>query len=267
LERAATEKHLATVNLNPINALPRALPLYDDLFERFITYKNTLLGGLTTIFATLGFFVAWFLNYKKRKSSLSFFILVFWVLIGVLGLSLLQLAVFDHYFGFIAPVAFFMVGIFLGLFWQRNIFFKGLALTLFAFLIFLNLQNSPIQAQPNRQLERTQKIAKFIISESGNNPFNFALIAKNNYDAAYQYYLELWDNKPKDVTFEKTDQLFVVCEDQICNPIGHPKTEIARFGWAKIAKIWNVSGTRLYKLVANPEGKPQQEFPSEIKVN
>ena len=267
LESAATEKRLAMVNLNPINAFPRVIPLYTSFFERFITAKNALFGNVATILATLGLFIAGFLNYKNRLSNSSLFILAIWVLIGILGLSLYQLAVFNHYFGFVNPAAFLMVGIFLWLLWQRSIFFKIFSVVIFIFLIFLNLQNSPIRAEPNRQLQRTQKLARFVISESEGKPFNFSLIAKNNYDSAYQYYLDLLGAKPKDVSLEKTDQLFVVCEDPVCNPIGHPKTEIARFGWAKIDKIWNVSGVKLYKLMDNPEGRPQQEFPTEVKVN
>jgi 4-amino-4-deoxy-L-arabinose transferase-like glycosyltransferase len=267
LERAATEEHLATVNLNPLNALPRVIPLYTSFFERFITAKNALFGNITAILAIFGIFSAGFLNYKNKLSNLGIFILGIWILIGILGISLYQLAVFDHYFGFLAPAAFLMVGIFLWLFWRGNILFKTLSVLIFLFLVFINLQNSPTRIEPNRQLQRTIKIAKFIISESERETFNFALLAKNNYDAAYQYYLDLLGAKPKDVSFEKTDQLFVVCEDPVCNPIGHPKTEIARFGWAKIDKIWNVSGVKLYRLTPNPEGKPQQEFPEEIKVN
>jgi len=266
-ERAATEEHLATINLNPFNAFPRAVPLYSSFFGRFLIQKNNLLECLTAVGATLGFFSAWLTNYKNKFRNLSFWILAVWVLIGILGLSLYQLNIFDHYFGFLNPAVFLMIGVFLWFFWHRGIFFKIVAVLIFIFLIFVNLNNSPIRAEPNRQLQRTQKIARFIIFESGGKPYNFSLIAQNNYDAAYQYYLELWNHKPRDVTFEKTNQLFVVCEDSICNPIGHPKAEIARFGWAKIEKIWNISGVKLYKLIDNPEGKPQQEIPKEIKVN
>ena len=78
-------------------------------------------------------------------------------------------------------------------------------------------------------------------------------MAKQNYDAAYQFYLDIYGHKPKQLPFEKTDQLFVVCEDQVCDPIYSPKYEIAAFGWTMVGKMWEVEGLKVYKLVQNPE--------------
>ncbi len=98
----------------------------------------------------------------------------------------------------------------------------------------------------------------FIIAQSSGKPFNFALIAKNNYDAAYQYFFDLRGRKPitiDDQNLEKTvtDQLFVVCEDLDCQPLGYPKWEVAGFGkfggLAVISQEWQVSGVRIFKLV------------------
>ena len=95
-----------------------------------------------------------------------------------------------------------------------------------------------------------------MITQSGNKPFNFALLSKNNYDAAYQFYLDTYGHKPKQVPFDITDQLFVVCEDPICEPIGHAKQEISHFGWARIEQESQVLGVKVFKLVANPTGEP-----------
>ena len=97
-------------------------------------------------------------------------------------------------------------------------------------LIVANLQINPLLQNPNRQLQRTQEVSKFVIKESGDKPFNFALLAERNYDAAYQFYLDQYRHNPKQLPFEKTDQLFVVCEDAVCNPVGNAKYEIAAFG-------------------------------------
>ena len=96
-------------------------------------------------------------------------------------------------------------------------------------------------------------MAKFIIDEAKGKDFNFALLAENNYDSAYQFYLELYGHEPKKVPFEKTEQLFVVCEDQVCDPIYSPKYEIAAFGWTLVDEEWNVEGVRIFRLVHNPE--------------
>ena len=65
----------------------------------------------------------------------------------------------------------------------------------------------------------------------------------------------IFDDEPKTVPIEITDQLFVVCEDPICNPVGNAKYEIAGFGWTKIEKEENVYGVKIYKLIHNPDEK------------
>ena len=123
-------------------------------------------------------------------------------------------------------------------------------------LTVVNLQKNPLQYSPNNQLKKTQDVAKFIIDKSNDEDFNFALLSENNYDSAYQFYLETFGYKPKQVPFDKTDQLFVVCEDQFCDPTHNAKYEIAAFGMSKIEWMEETFGVKIYKLVANPSGKP-----------
>ena len=82
------------------------------------------------------------------------------------------------------------------------------------------------------------------------------MLAQRNYDSAYQFYLDLYGYKPKQVPFDKTEQLFVVCEDEICDPTHNSKYEIAAFGMSKIDWVQNLDGVKIYKLVQNPSGKP-----------
>ena len=123
-------------------------------------------------------------------------------------------------------------------------------------LTVVNFSKSPLQNPPNNQLMRTKAIAKYVISESGGQPFNFALIAKSNYDSAYQFYLDMYGHKPKQVPFDVTDQLFVICEDPVCDPTHNAKQEISHFGWSKIEKESEFMGVRVYKLVHNLTGEP-----------
>jgi hypothetical protein len=104
---------------------------------------------------------------------------------------------------------------------------------------------------PNNQFTRTQAISDFIIQKSAGKPFNFALIAEHNYDAAYQFVLDAKGHKPLQVPFDITDQLFVVCEDAVCQPVGNPKYEIAAFGWAKVDTETDFEGVKVFKLVHN----------------
>ena len=106
-------------------------------------------------------------------------------------------------------------------------------------------------------LKNTQTIARFIFEKAEGRPYNFALIAGKNSDHAYRYFLEVWGNPP--VTVENplsdparktvTTQLLVVCEEKVCQPLGHPLWEIAGFGRAEIEGEWQISTARVFRLI------------------
>ncbi|MCL4366170.1 glycosyltransferase family 39 protein, partial [Patescibacteria group bacterium] len=182
-----------------------------------------------------------------------------WLIIGLFGLTFYQQSVYDHYLGFLNPVPFLLLGAIAylpNLQGRKKLLLNvGMAVLLIG-LTIVNLQKTPISKPSNNQLQRTQEVAKFIIQQSQNHDFNFALIAQRNYDSAYQFYLDLYGHKPKLAPFDITDQLFVVCEDEICDPVHSPKYEVAAFGWSKVEWVQDIYGVKLYKLVHNPSGKP-----------
>ena len=154
--------------------------------------------------------------------------LAVWLLVGLLGLSFYKHDLYDHYLGFLSPVPFLLLGASLNLIKKR---WRYIAVPILLLVIgVINFQRNPLLSPPNNQLTRTQEIAKYVIGQSEGKPFNFALIAASNYDSAYQFYLDQYGHKPKQVPFDKTDQLFVVCEDPVCDPTHNAKYEIVAFG-------------------------------------
>lgn len=218
----------------------------DKLIGRYMAGENfylSILVSLLIIFALI-FKAGW-----PRMA------LGVWLIIGVFATSFYQQDIYDHYLGFLNPAPFLLLGSLLSLkiFTKyKTIFLTGFIILMLS-LTFANFAKNPLLNPPNRQLQRTQELALFIIQQSENKPFNFALLSKNNYDDAYRFYLDLYKHKPKVLPFEKTDQLFVVCEDPQCSPIYSPKHEIAAFGWTLVEKEWEVEGIKLYKLIHNPK--------------
>ncbi len=241
-----------TVNLNILNALGRIYPIYThNLIERYITGENRWLVQLISALVLIPLLITLYKWVKERALSWPMLVLGVWMVGGILGLSLYKQTIYDHYLGFLNPVPFLLLG---GLTqtirsaWRIEKYLKAGMIILVLILMIVSIARSPLFSTPNNQLKRTQEISKSIIAASGNKPFNFALIAEHNYDAAYQYYLDLYGYEPKKVPFEITDQLFVVCEDKVCKPVGHPKYEIAAFGWSKIDWEKSTNGVRLFKL-------------------
>ena len=237
-----------TVNLNPFNTLGRVWPIYNhNLIGRYITQESVWLTPIFSILVLLPIILA---GTKKVRTSdkWPYLCLGIWLGVGVLGLALYKQNVYDHYLGFLNPVPYLLIGALVSLV-VKSIKGRLLLSILIGVVVLVNLQNSPLKNPPNNQLKRTQEIARYIIKETGGKPFNFALISKNNYDAAYQFYLDQYGFKPMKVPFDITDQLLVVCEDPVCDPVTNPKQEISHFGMTKIEKETQFMGVRVYKLI------------------
>lgn len=250
-----------TVNLNPFNTLARIVPILNhDLVGRYISAENSFFSLAVSVLMLTPLGYGIWTGWKSKQVSWEILALGVWLVFGIMGLALYKQTIFDHYLGFLNPVPYLLLGGVIPLVnkLKQHLIkqtFLAFLMILFIALIFLNLEIVPLLNPPNKQLQRTQEIAKFVIAESNNKPFNFALIAEHNYDSAYQYYLDIYNHKPKMLPFNITDQLFVVCEDIICNPINHPKYEIAAFGWAEIVAEKGIYGVRIYKLAHNIPNK------------
>ncbi len=259
-----------TINLNPLNSLGRTVPVYShNLVNRYITGEQSwlmIIVSLLILIPVISLFYKLSLSayavklLKREKISWPIFALSVWLIIGVVGLALYKGNIYDHYLTFLNPVIFILFGANIHLInsidsKKVNQILRGVFFLLVLILVIVNLQKNPLQVPPNNQLYRTQEVAKFVINESRGSPFNFALIAKSNYDAAYQFYLDMYNHKPLTIYEKNTDQLLVVCEDKECNPINNPKDEIARFGWAKVEWEKEFQGVKVYKLIHNVDEK------------
>lgn len=248
------------IQLNAFVTALKSIPIFTNkLIGRYIAGENTLMIYILSLLTILP--LGWLTGNFKKAISWPLITLSIWLVVGMLGLSFYQQSIYDHYLGFVNPAPFFLLG------WTAQFLFNFrnqlwgilLKLTLALLLIVLiviNLERNPLKNAPNNQLKRTQDVATFIIDKSQGKDFNFALIAKSNYDLAYQFYLEMYKHKPKQLPFDNTGQLFVVCEDQVCDPTHNAKYEIAAFGWSRIDWMQEFEGVKIYKLIPNPSGKP-----------
>ena len=249
-----------TVGFSLLNNLQSTIEIYQlKLIGRYMAGEIQILAFALAIIILLPLGWVLYSGVKlKHNIKWQYLALYSWILIGCFGLSFYHHEIYDHYLGFINPAPFLLLGAsFFVLELNKNKtvrnLLQGLFLLMVVGLILVNLSNSPLLKSPNKQLKRTQEVAKFIIQESQNKPFNFALIAGHNYDAAYQFYLGEYGHKPGQLPFDQTEQLFVVCEDSECKPVGHAKYEIAAFGWTTSEWEKDVQGVKIYKLIPNPD--------------
>ncbi len=250
-----------TVSIRPWTAIPKIPELLDQINSTLIGGK-VITGGkiITAIFAicVIGLLIYVIKNGKKglTKINPAYYLLATWFGFALIGFGLYKQNIYDHYFGFIFMLPPLIISAFISTLWGRGKILKIVGLTLLGYLVVINLMVSPLGKEPNNLLRRSINVTDVIKKESGGKPFNIAVIADNNYEAAYEYFL-LNDNYPvthidAQVPSTITDQLFVVCElipNEKCDPVHSPKAQIASFGWSKIESSWNIDGAVLYKLV------------------
>jgi len=221
------------------------------LSGRIALWGKAVLAG---VLLSVGWIVLKWENIDRTKRDA--FILFFgWFIFGVVGLSFYSHSVYDHYYGFLFPAPFLIIGGIAQVLGQKKIG-KALVVLFTALVVTVSIVGSHLWKSPSRQMQRTQEVTDKIIQEAKGNSFNFAVIAERNYEGAYQYFLEK-ENAPflvidaQKAGLTITRQLFVICENTTsdCDPTHSPKTEIANFGWSKIEHIWEVGGVILYKLV------------------
>lgn len=258
MKKFFTERQ-TTVSAKPWSSLPKTLPLLEKIITRVVAGYDQIVGKWTSLvlFAPLillaGLIKKIKLNSKERKAH---FLLLVWMGVALLGLGVYKQEIYDHYYGFIFAAPFLIIGG-VGQSVINSSKFRGASVVIVgvALLVLVNLVNNPIKGLPNMQLRRTEKVAAAILEYSENKPFNLAVIAERNYDAAYRYYLDINNAKVVDIDPQKseettTEQLFVICEMEKskCDPTHNPKAEVANFGWSKVENEWEVFGTTIYKL-------------------
>lgn len=244
-----------TVSIKPWNAIPNMWPIFEKANTRLLAARNEIAGK--TVSLILLFLIGWIIaGWKKidHRSRIAYGILFTWLAFALIGLGLYKQEIYDHYFGFIFPAPFLLMG---GLVEHlfRNKKYKILMCIALLVLVFINLNKTPIRFPPDLQLQRTEVIAKFINEKSGGERFNIATISERNNRDVYQYFLLLWGSKvvdtdPSALKYTITDQLFVVCEKpkEKCDPTHDPSAWITNFGWTKIVDEWEVWGANVYKL-------------------
>lgn len=231
------------------------IPLrFDQIITALIGAKNMWTGVIASVFI----FLMTTFSILRSKARSPLWILICWIGFGILGFAFYKLPIYDHYFGFLFPAPFLLLG---GLVQGIGKMIKPKVLSVSIFVIALlalfavNIISSPLRFAPNRQLERSQDVARKVLSEEQGKPFDLAVLAERNYEDGYRYFMELWGATVlhADRWDQKTivNDLIVICEmeEKKCDPTHSPKAEVANFGMSKIDAKWEVDGVIIYRLL------------------
>lgn len=248
-----------TIGINIFNSLSKIPTLFSyNLIGRYIAGENVFLGVIVSIIILSTLVYGFYKRVKRGILEWPVLALGIWLFVGLIALSFYKGEVYDHYLNFLNPAPFLLLGSLASINFIKGwkLFSSVAILLLVVILSIVNLQKNPQLTSPQNQLKKTQDVVKFVIQKTEGKDFNFALLSKNNYDLAYQFYFDMYGYKPKVVPENKTSQLFVVCEDSICDPTHNAKYEIAAYGMSKIDWREDFKGVKIYRLIPNPSGKP-----------
>lgn len=252
-------QHSFVINISDVffrvfGRLVAKYPPIEQITSNHIPYLS-LWSVLTLILAIASVVSLFFL-----KDKIKILLFGLWLGVGVLLFGIYKKPIYDYYFGFMFPLPFFFVSILLDKVMQIKSF-KPLGMVIgfsvFIIIFLFNLAANPFMFPANKQKDQAKGIAEFVISKTGNKPFNFALMTDGNSDHVYRYFFEIEDHAP--VTLENiekdpqrksvTDQLMIICEKKVCGPLGDSLWEIAGFGRAEIAGEWQTSHVKVFRLV------------------
>jgi 4-amino-4-deoxy-L-arabinose transferase-like glycosyltransferase len=228
---------------------------YWRLFYHFLAVDNRILAAILVFLASFLLLFA-----KSKKETLGRRIIFFWLVIGVLGVSFYTGEVHDHYLGFLFPIPFLLVALFVKKLLKARTKVIGSLFFLFLFVVnFLRLD--PIRGwRPHNQIKRAELVGKSIAEDAQKEAgsFNIALISPTMDFRAmnYRYFAEI--NGARAEGFENytnIDTLYIINEQEEIPLSDVTAWEISSFGEAEEIAAWRFeeSGYKVTKLKKKKE--------------
>lgn len=249
-----------TVSIRPWTAIPKIPKSFEEVNLSLVAAKNETAGYVLTwifLISLVVLITEGIKNSSRRNPQFNseFLLLTSWIGFALVGFGLYKQHIYDHYFGFIFPVPFLLMGVVVNKLISYKILGKIAAAVIVVYFVAVNINASPLKSEPGNQLRRAREVANKIKEESHGERYNLGVIAERNYEDGYKYFL-LKDgqkvvNIDSQVEDSITDQLFAICElaKEKCDPTHNASAAIANFGWSKLAGEWNIDGVIIYRLV------------------
>lgn len=242
-----------TVNLKAYKSLPVIPRLFNQINTDLLAGKNIYFGVAISIILFIGII---YLLLKHRNQNLIYCVL--WYLTGLIGLGLYKQHIYSHYFGFLIPSIFIIIGYILSILYKQKIIGKVLSILILISLSYLCIKSSPILKPANSQLNHAYNLAKSISEhyQDSDGSYNIALLASyNDYRGlAPRYFIE--NNFPSknflnQEKYQEIDTLYVIIDDpsRWSKGINTDIWEISVSGHKKVVEEFSsIDNTKIYKL-------------------
>ena len=221
-----------------------------------VFFSNILQIKLPPFIGFIFFFSFIFFYFMHRRKTISPLLQLHYlnIFLYIIGFSFLDSARHPHYYGPVYFSAFYVVSL-LFVEWIKKYKQPAKLFISVSIIIYVLLQANNyyfLSKKGANQILHSKKTAEFLADKIGGKPFNIATWPVELTEDNYLYFLELKGYKPVDrKKVEISDQMFVLCSKEPCQILDSPSWNISMFGKAKIDRIWNVEGIKIFKLVHN----------------
>lgn len=232
---------------NNSSFLDKLIETTNSLWANFGQFSLSGLYGLILF----GLVLLLAIKFIKKENNLLYLINLTNLFFYTIGFSLVNSGRFEHYYTPVYYSLFIVLSVVFAIRYQNCKVCRSIIILIFLFYLGFNLLKfKVIFTQGSKQIKHSQKVANHLSQLIGSKPYNIATWPVQLSEDNYLYFLELWGKKPANrQKIEITDQMFVLCETQICPVIDSPSWNISMFGKGKIVKITNIEGLKIFKLV------------------
>jgi uncharacterized membrane protein len=250
-----------TVSIKPYKAIPEILPIFNQISVNLITGKDNNSTIYISLIVLLFACYLTYLSFKKIKNCKSQFFLLSltWLSCGLVGLGLYKQHLYNHYFGFLFPVIYIILGYILAYLFSQKIVYKILSLLVIGFISFVSIKSNALFLTPNYQISHAYNIAESIYKNTNESDgkYNLVLLASYNDFRAYapRYYLSGFFNSPNLLSTEQYQEphtLYVILDDPSRWPqgINSDLWELNIFGNKKItSEFYSKDNVKIIKVV------------------
>jgi hypothetical protein len=216
----------------------RSMQILFEVVTNQLRWLNTLL-----VMAVFAFLVKILAMSKRSKFYSGNLVVIIWLAIGVVGTSVYQSSVFDHYISFLFPVSALVLGMVLSELTEIKL--GGVLSFMFvAWYLFANLQRYRYQTV-TWGIDQIQELSQKIVDTvTASEKYNVVLLADHgDIDAMnYRYFLTVSSRPPLiKERFGESDTLFIINEDKkLKKVVDSPIYEIVVFPNKNSNEVWAI---------------------------
>ncbi len=195
-----------TVNIKPYKAIPQLPAIFNQINTDLISGCQ-IIPGIIISFVLITLITIYL--FRKKLTNKHYLIILGWYFFGLVSLGLYKQHLYAHYFGFLFPAIFIIVGVLINK-------FKIVGIPLLIFITYLSFTNNLFIQKPNYQLQHAKNIGTAINNHlySNDGLYNISMLASyNDFRAQAPRYFVNQNQLLSMEEYSSAKTLFIIVDD------------------------------------------------------